>query len=107
MNKYYGSVGYAIMVEKDIDVWAPEIIERQYAGDVLKNTRKWVGSEHLNDDLVINNRISIIADPYAYNNFHSIKYATFMGTKWKVTNVEVAYPRLILDLGGVFNEQQS
>jgi hypothetical protein len=30
-------------------------------------------------------------------------YVEFMGTKWKITNVEVQYPRLILSVGGVYN----
>lgn len=105
MAKYYGSIGYAEMQETAPDVFQEVIVEKEVIGDVLKNTRRWQGSEHLNDNLVINNHLSILADPYAYQNFHSIRYATYMGTKWKVTNVEVAYPRLILDLGGVYNEQ--
>ena len=105
MSKYYGTVGYAETVETETDVWQEVIKEREYSGDVIKNTRRWVGTDHLNDNLTISNRISILADPYAYNNFHSIRYATWMGTKWKVTSVEEAYPRLILELGGVYNEQ--
>lgn len=106
MAKYYGTVGYAVTVETAPDVWKEEVTERDYTGDVIKNSRRWVGNEHLNDNLTISNRISILADPYAYNNFHSIRYATWMGTKWKVTSVEVEYPRLILDLGEVYNEQR-
>lgn len=105
MAKYYGKIGYAEHLETAPDVYTEVIVERESKGDVIKNIRKYVGSEHLNDNLVINNRLSIVADPYAYANFHAIRYATWMGTKWKVTNVEVAYPRLLLDLGGVYNEQ--
>jgi len=28
-----------------------------------------------------------------------------MGAKWKITNVEVQYPRLILTIGGVYHAQ--
>ena len=105
MAKYYGKIGYAIMTETAPDVWREAITERTYVGDVIKDTRKWVGSEHLNDNLNVSNRISIVSDPFAYANFHSMRYCEYMGAKWKVTNVEVAYPRLILDLGGVYNEQ--
>lgn len=105
MSKYYGFVGYVEHQETAPDVYQEVITERETYGDVLRNTRRWVGNEHLNDNLVISNRISIVADPYAYNNFHSIRYCTYMGVKWKVTSVEVAYPRLILDLGEVYNEQ--
>ena len=105
MSKYYGSVGYAVMTETAPDVWQEVITERDYSGDVMRLTRRWQGTEHLNDDLIVSNRVSIVADPFAYNNFHLIRYCTWMGTKWKVTNVEVAYPRLNLDLGGVYHEQ--
>ena len=105
MNKFYGIVGYVTHEETAVDAWKEVVTERTYTGDVLKNTRKWVGSEHLNDNLVVNNRISIVADPFMFKNYGDIRYCTWMGSKWKVTNVEVAYPRLILDLGGVYNEQ--
>ena len=58
----------------------------------------------LNEDLVIANDLSIVADPYAKKNFHSIRYATYMGTKWRVRMVKEAYPRLTLVLGGVYND---
>lgn len=105
MPKYYGTIGFVKTRETAPDVWTGEITEREYSGDVLRIQRRWQGSEHLNDDLTISNRLSILSDPYAYNNFQSIRYATWMGAKWKVTSVEVAYPRLLLDLGGVYNEQ--
>jgi hypothetical protein len=103
--KYYGKVGFAEYSETAPDVWGETIVERNYYGDVTKNTRRWSTGEMVNEDLVVSNRVSIVCDPYAYNNFHSIKYCVWMNTKWKVTNVEVAYPRLHLDLGGVYNEQ--
>lgn len=105
MPKYYGTIGFVETKETAPDVWTEEITEREYSGDVIRIQRRWQGSEHLNDNLTINNKLSILSDPYAYNNFHSIRYATWMGAKWKVTSVEVAYPRLLLDLGGVYNEQ--
>lgn len=105
MSKYYGFIGYAETVETSTDVWEEVITEREAKGDVLKAVRRLSGSENLNDNVTVSNRISIVADPFAYSNFHSIRYATWMGAKWKVTSVEVSYPRLILDLGGVYNGQ--
>lgn len=105
MAKWYGVIGYGETVQTSPGVWEDKITERTYAGDVIRNTSRWsTSSNSTNDDLNINNQISIIADPFAYQNFHSMKYAEFMGTNWKITNVEVQYPRLILTIGGVFNE---
>lgn len=103
MAKQCGKIGYANTVETTPGVWTEEIVERKYYGDLIRNTRRLQSADKVNDDISINNELSIVADPYAMNNFHSIRYVEFMGTKWKVSNVEVQYPRLILILGGVYN----
>lgn len=104
MAKFYGAVGYAKTNETSLGVWEDTIVEHNYYGDLVRNTRKLQNSGYVNDNINISNDISIIADPYAYENFHNIKYVVFMGTKWKVSNIEVQYPRLILSIGDVYNE---
>ena len=100
-----GKIGYASAVETKPGVYEEQIVERSYYGDLIRNTRRLQSSDKVNDDINISNEISIVADPYATNNFHTMRYAVFMGTKWKISNVEVSYPRLILTLGGVYNGQ--
>lgn len=105
MAKWFGIVGYGITVETKPGVWTEKTVERDYYGDLIRNSRRLQSSsEKVNDDLTISNQLSIVSDPYAYENFHSMRYVKFMGAKWKVTDVEVQYPRLILTLGGVYNE---
>lgn len=105
MSRYYGAVGYAETVDTGVPgVWSPDAITtRYYYGDVIRNTRRWEKGEGLNDDLNVNNQISILADAYALNHFFDIRYISWMGTNWKVTNVEVQPPRLLLTIGGVYN----
>lgn len=103
MAKFYGVIGYAITEETKPGVWSEQITERMYYGDLTKNTRKLQSTEQLNDNINVANEISIVADPFANENFHSMRYVEFMGTKWKITSVEVQYPRLILTVGGVYN----
>lgn len=105
MAKFYGKIGYASTVETKSGVYEEQIVERSYYGDLIRNTRRLQSADQVNDDINISNEISIVADPYATNNFHTMRYAVFMGTKWKISNVEVSYPRLILTLGGVYNGQ--
>ena len=107
MAKYYGAVGYAVSTEVRPGIWKDTIVERMYYGDVIRNNRRLESSEKINDDVNISNEISILADPYANENFHLIKYVEFMGTKWKVSNITVQFPRLILSVGGVYNGQQT
>lgn len=104
MAKYYGKIGYETLTEDRPGVWVPSIEERNYSGEVIKNTVNRQSSDQVNDNIGISNTISILSDPYAASNFHAIRYATYMGAKWKVTSVEVQYPRLLLSLGGVYNE---
>ena len=101
--KWFGTIGYADQVETKPGVWEDEITEREYFGDLIRNTRRLQMTDKLNDDIEISNEISIVSDPYANENFHSMRYAMYMGTKWKITNVEVQYPRLILSLRGIYN----
>ena len=104
MAKWYGKVGYSETVETSPGVWTPQDTVREYYGDVIRNTTKWaVNSDSTNDDLTVNGQISIVADPFANNKFHSMKWIEFMGARWKVTSVEPQPPRLLLTLGGVWN----
>jgi hypothetical protein len=104
MAKFYGKIGYAIESEVRPGVWMPQIQTHTYMGDVIKNASRFASApDSTNDNVVVSNQISIIADPFANQNFHNMKYVEWMGTKWKITNVDVQYPRLLLTMGGVYN----
>lgn len=107
MAKWYGKIGFCVTEETEPGIWEEKITERDYYGDLLSNFRKLQNSGSVNDNINIANKISIISDPFADQNFFSMKYAEFMGAKWKITDVEVQYPRLILTLGGVYNGKQA
>lgn len=103
MAKFYGVVGYAVTTEVRPGIWEEKITERMYYGEIVRNARRLQGNDQLNDDINVANEISIVADPFANENFHAMRYVAFMGARWKITNVEVHYPRLILTVGGVYN----
>lgn len=103
MSKWFGKIGYADLVETSPGVWVEEIVTRDYYGDLTRISRRLQSDDQLNDEITISNELSIIVDPYANDHFHSMRYAECHGTKWKVSSVEVKYPRLIISLGGVFN----
>ena len=106
MNKWFGKVGYANTSEVRPGIWQDIIEEREYFGDIVRYSRQLENSSEVNDDIAVAVSISIVADPYAYNNFHTIKYVEYMGSKWKVKTVDPQYPRLVLSLGGLYNEQE-
>lgn len=103
MAKFYGAIGYAKPVEIRPGVWEEEIVERSYAGDLIRDSRRLQSAGQVIDNVNIANEISIVADPFANENFYMMRYVQYRGAKWKITNVEVKYPRLILSVGGVYN----
>jgi len=107
MAKYYGAIGYAEMAETKPGVWVEQITERNYYGEQVRNHRRLESSGNLNDDVNVSVEISIVADPFANQNFHKMRYLEFMGAKWKISNIEVQYPRLLLTLGGLYNGKQA
>lgn len=111
MAKFYGIIGYVESFEKTPGVWVDNVVERPYSGDLVRNYGKHESSGEVNDDINIANEVSIITDPYATEHFFAIRYIKFnvpkLGGVWKVTSAEVAYPRLILSIGGVYNGKQA
>lgn len=104
MARFSGQVGYTLeQIETTPGVWEDVLTERNYSGEVLKSVYKTKEGENLNDDLTVNNRISIVADPFAFEKFHAMRYVKWTGTRWKILSVEVNRPRLILTIGGVYN----
>ena len=103
MSKWCGNVGFADTIEYEPGSYENEVVERQYYGDVISNRWKRQNSGGVNDDINLSNQISIVADPYALNHCSTIAYIEYMGTRWKVTDVDPQFPRLILNIGGVYN----
>ena len=112
MARFYGKIGYIKTVQTEPGCWEEQTIEKSYYGDLLRNVGKYQSYGNMdmgiigkvNDNINVNNSISIIADPYANVNFQHMRYVIFMGAKWKINDVEVKYPRLILTLGGLYHE---
>lgn len=109
MAKFYGKIGF-IKTEELYDGGEPtgrfkvQTIERNYSGDILRNNRRWSEStEKVTDDISIDNQFSILADSFITENLSYLKYITYFGAKWKITSVDIQYPRLILTTGGVWN----
>lgn len=106
MAKWFGKIGYGTTQETRPGVWESMIEEKEYYGDTVRNVRRLENAAKVNDDIAVAVDISIVADPFAYNNFHTMKYVEYMGSKWKVTSVDPQYPRLVLTLGGLYNGEE-
>ena len=103
MAKFFGGIGYGEMTETAPGVFREVITEFPYFGDIVRNTRKLQDGEQVNDDITVQNSISIVADAYANEHIFAMRYIRWQGILWKIKDVEVQRPRLILRLGGVWN----
>lgn len=102
--KWSGKIGFVETKETRPGVWENVTTERNFYGDVIRDIRKNQSSGQVNDDINISNRISIVSNSFVRDNLAFMKYIEFMGAKWKITDVEVQYPRLVLTIGGLWNE---
>jgi hypothetical protein len=105
MARYFGAIGFAVTEETAPGIWEEVITERKYYGDILRNSRRYQQPDKVNSDINISNQISVIADPYLNNNLDKMRYVTFMGSKWRISDIEVEFPRITLSIGGLYIEQ--
>lgn len=103
MSKYYGRIGFIETVKTSPGVYEEKIDYRYYKGDVLKNFYRWDSGNNLNDNININNTISILADSFLYEHLGYIRCIEWMGFLWEINSADVQRPRLILSIGGVYN----
>lgn len=103
MAKFCGKIGFIKTVETEPGIWEESLVEeKKYYGDITRNIFKYQNNGQVNDNINISNTISIISDPYANNNLQYMKYVVFNGAKWKISNIDIQPPRLILILGDLY-----
>lgn len=102
--RFRGAVGFAESQETAPGVWKDIMSEHTYSGDVERDIgRVEPSGDKVNNDLAVNNQISILADAFAANNIKAIRYVKWNGANWRVSSVEVRRPRLVLNIGGLWD----
>jgi hypothetical protein len=106
MARFVCFIGISSTTEVTPGVHKEIFTEKRYKCDILRDTRRWENAQKVNDNLIVSNRISIVADAYAYEHFSAIRYVKWEGVSWEISSIEIQRPRLILTLGGIFNVSQ-
>lgn len=103
MTRFAGLVCYGEQVETSPGIW--ETVEKQVVmkGDVMRQNSNNTNNGSINNDIKLSHRVSIIGDPYAFDNYFNIKWVYIDGRKWGVESVEIQRPRIIVSLGGLWN----
>ena len=104
MSKCSGMIGYTLAVETQPGVWTESITEKKYYGDIIKDNRKIVDSSEINGSVIVDNRISVVSNSFMLDNMEFMRYITFMNSKWKIRSLDINPPRIIISMGGLYNE---
>lgn len=101
--RFFGKIGF-IQVENQGDgIYEPSYVERDYGGVFNRKSYHVSQGESVIDDISLSNEISVFADSFIYDNLSRMAYVVIDGNKWKISSVELRYPRIIVRSGGVFN----
>lgn len=103
MAKFFGDIGFATQVQTLPGIWEDKIIEKQYYGDIFREARRFSGSDEILGLINLSNQISVVADGYITDNVQNLRYVRWLGGLWKVSYVELKFPRLVLEMTGVYN----
>ena len=107
MTRYYGAIGFAESVETAPGVIRDRITERYYKGDVIRNQVRWNPEDQVNEIMRVDNSISVIADPYFESHIQAMRYITWLGQRWKISSIQVERPRITLQIGSEYHDQQA
>lgn len=106
MAKFMGKVGFAEYLETAPDVHQEVVTEKPYLCETKRSYQRYSSSAvgSTNDDVVMSNQIEIVCgNEYAFSHVSFIKYVTYKGVRWKVQSFEERFPRIVLNLGEVYN----
>jgi hypothetical protein len=103
--KWFGKIAFADQKDDGTGVWKSVITERDYYGDVLRNSKRDENSTVINSNITLSNQLSVVADPFILDSFTEIVYVEIFGKKWKVSSVDVNYPRLTINFGELYAEE--
>lgn len=96
-------MGYRTTVENTPGVWVSTIEEKKCRADVLRISSRSTSTDSINSGIMLSNQFSIISSSNDMNNISNLLYIEYMGTRWRVSYVEFKYPRMIVNVGGVYN----
>lgn len=106
--KFSGKAGFRIYdVETEPGVYEPTVVVKPIKGNVVSNHYQHQNSDKSTiDNVRITNQLSIVANQFLNEHISNLMYIEFQGVKWKVESFDIRPPRVVVSLGGVYNEQE-
>lgn len=102
MSRFSGKLGFVMTTETEEGVWLENVVELPAKGTIRSLYVRNDNSSSVNTNLRLSNAISILMDTKIQTYLENLKYVIFKGSKWEVQSIEVNYPRLTINLGGLY-----
>ena len=104
MAKFLGMIGYSSeQLETSPGVFEDVIEEREHKGELIRATLTSRPSSKVNEDIVLSHKLTLIADAELEAMFPRMLYVNIKGHNWAVKSVEFQRPRIVINIGGVYN----
>lgn len=102
MSRFSGKLGFVMTQETEEGVWLENHVELPVKGTIRNLYVRNDNSSSVNTNLRLTNEISILMDSKIQTYLETLRYVVFKGSKWEVQSIGVAYPRLTINLGGLY-----
>ncbi len=107
MARFSGLVGFVSSQRTVPGVSSVTVVESPYYGDVKRAQLNMTDDQTVNTEIRTSSSIEIVADKYASENMFAIRFVVWAGVAWEVVNVTPQHPRLLLQLGGVYDGKRA
>lgn len=102
MSRFSGKLGFVITRETEEGVWLEDVVEISVKGTIRSLWVRNNNNASVNTDLRLTNEVSVLMDTKIKTHLETLKYVVWKGSKWEVQSIGVNYPRLTINLGGLY-----
>lgn len=102
MSRFSGKLGFVTTHETEEGVWLENVVELPVKGTIRSLYVRNDNNSTVNTNLRLSNEVSILMDSKIKTYLETLKYVVFKGSKWEVQSIGVNYPRLTINLGGLY-----
>ena len=102
MSRFSGKLGFVMTRETAEGVWLEDKIEIPAKGTIRSLYVRNDNNSSVNANLRLTNEVSILLDSKIQTYLETLKYVIWKGSKWEVQSIGVNYPRLTINLGGLY-----
>lgn len=102
MSRFSGKLGFVMTRETEEGVWLEDFVELPVKGTIRNLYVRNDNSSSANTNLRLTNEISVLMDSNIATYLETLKYVVWKGSKWEVQSIGANYPRLTINLGGLY-----